>query len=372
MRTQKEPVRLRQRKMPTGNISLYLDIYSKGRRTYEYLRLYLVPERTKADKAKNKETLQFAETVKAKRVVELRNNEYGFNQSYAKNTLFFDYFRSLIDQRKNKGGDVYIWNSCLRHLKQYEYNPEITFADITPTWVMGFKSYLENDALSMVCHTDEYLSQNTKWQYFSKLRTCIGAALESGIITTNPMNGIKGIKKEESTRMYLTLDEVKMLVHTECKKPRVKDAFLFSCLTGLRKSDIERITWGDVYQQGEYTRIVFRQKKTKGQEYLDINDDAVALMRERREDSENVFELSYNHQYINRIVRDWVKKAGINKEITFHCARHTFATMMLDIGTDLYTVSKLLGHSNISTTQIYTKVLDKNKQKAVSNIPTIL
>ena len=75
----KEPVRLRQRKTPSGLISLYLDVYVDGRRSYEYLKMYLVPEKTRADKEKNKQTLLLADAIRAKRVVELRNGKYGFN-----------------------------------------------------------------------------------------------------------------------------------------------------------------------------------------------------------------------------------------------------------------------------------------------------
>jgi site-specific recombinase XerD len=132
------------------------------------------------------------------------------------------------------------------------------------------------------------------------------------------------------------------------------------------------LCWGDVQQQGDFTRIIFRQKKTKGQEYLDVNAQAVAMMGQRRGDDERVFrEFPQNNNIVSDTIKRWVLRAGIRKNITFHCARHTFAVMMLDIGTDIYTVSKLLGHRELATTQIYARVLDKNKQKAVQNIPSI-
>lgn len=99
MEKSKEPIRLRQRKTPNGLTSLYLDIYLNGKRSYEYLRLYLVPEKTREDKKKNKETLQLAEAIRAKRVVELRNGEFGFKSDYAEDTLFFDYYEKLCEKR---------------------------------------------------------------------------------------------------------------------------------------------------------------------------------------------------------------------------------------------------------------------------------
>ena len=121
-----------------------------------------------------------------------------------------------------------------------------------------------------------------------------------------------------------------------------------------------------------YTRIIFTQKKTGGLEYLDITQQAAELLGERGKPNETVFTDIHSPSCTNETIKRWVLRAGINKEITFHCARHTFAVMMLDLGTDIYTVSKLLGHRELSTTQRYAKVLDKNKQKAVSKIPDIL
>lgn len=218
--------------------------------------------------------------------------------------------------------------------------------------------------------TKQPLKENTKHNYFVKLAVCFHEAIKRRIIRDNPMVGIKGFKAEQGERMYLTIDEVKKLSETPCKD-YIKKPFLFSCLTGLRRSDIIRLRWMDVQKQGEFTRIIFRQKKTHGQEYMDIAPQAVPLMGERGNLTDFIFKMP-DEVNTNRIIKRWVKKAGISKNITFHSARHTFATMMLDIGTDLYTVSKLLGHRKISTTQIYAKVLDKNKQKAVLNIPLLL
>lgn len=186
------------------------------------------------------------------------------------------------------------------------------------------------------------------------------------------MRGIENFKAEEGTRMYLTLDEVKKLAETECDYPQIKAAFLFSCLTGLRRSDVLRLTWGDIHKQGDFTRIIFKQKKTSGQEYLDISPEAAELMGKRGKPHEHIFTDIHSPSCTNNTIKLWVARAGINKTIKFHCARHTFATLMLDIGTDIYTVCKLLGHRELSTTQIYAKVPDKNKQAAVAAIPSIL
>lgn len=379
MSNSKEPIKLRQRKTSAGNVSLYLDIYLNGERSYEYLKLYLVPEKTREDKKKNMETLKLAEAIRSKRIVELQNGEFGFKSQYAEETLFFDYYEAMCAKRlgEESKGNWGNWRSCLKHLEKYEPNRKITFAKITPEWVKGFRDYLEKEACAWGSDfrnriKDHPLSRNSKLSYFNKLRACLNQAFDDRIIARNPIRGIDGFKPEEGTRMYLTIEEVKLLAETECEYPRIKDAFLFSCLTGLRRSDVLRLTWKDIQKQGDFTRIIFRQKKTKGLEYLDISEQAAELLGERGKADEQIFTDIHTPGCTNEAIKRWVLKAGIHKNITFHCARHTFAVMMLDLGTDIYTVSKLLGHRELNTTQIYAKVLDKNKQAAVSKIPTIL
>lgn len=381
MEKSKEPIRLRKRTMPTGNTSLYLDIYLDGRRSYEYLHLYLIPENTRADKEKNRETLKLADAIRAKRVVELQNGKYGFDSAYKLDTNFLDYYRTLCEKRHQNPeslGNWGNWYSALKHLERY-CRPDTTFRDITPEWVQGFKDYLDKtarvkDKRKHITTTldSKPLSQASKVSYFNKLRACINQAFEDRIIAHNPLRGVEGFKIEERERLYLTLDEVKAMAATECTYPVLKRAFMFSCLTGLRKSDIEKMTWSEVRQQGEFTRIVFRQKKTGGQEYIDINPQAAEYMGERGEPTERVFRGFRYSSYMLMELKRWAVRAGITKDITFHSGRHTFAVLMIDLGADIYTVQKLLGHKEIHTTMIYAKVMDKKKQEAAMLIPQII
>ena len=381
MEKSKEPIRLRKRKLKTGNTSLYLDIYIDGRRSYEYLNLYLIPEKTRKDKEKNKETLQLADAIRAKRVVELQNGRWGFDGAYKLDTNFLAYYRMLCEKRHENPGSLGNWGnwwSALKHLERY-CRPDTTFRDVTPAFVQGFKDYLDKTARvrdkrkkAVTTEDQKPLSSASKVSYFNKLRACINQAFEDGIIPHNPLRGIEGFKVEERERVYLTLEEVKAMAATECKYPILRRAFLFSCLTGLRKSDIEKMKWKEVRQQGEFTRIVFKQKKTGGQEYIDINPQAVVFMRERGDPESHVFpNFSYSSYYLMELKR-WAVRAGITKDITFHSGRHTFAVLMLDLGADIYTVQKLLGHKEIHTTQIYANIMDKKKQEAAMLIPQIL
>lgn len=376
---QKEPVHLREKLLANGNRSLYLDIYRDGKRKKEYLKLYLVPEKTRYDKEQNIQTLATARAIKAKRQIEMQNNAYTFTHQFAEETPFLPYYRKMVEARlkTDSKGNWGNWRSCMLYLEHY-CDENTTFKDIDKEWVQGFKDYLdtvEKDTYKRTRNINNGLfnglSQNSKQSYFNKLRACLNQAYEERIIAYNPLRGVQGFKTEDVERDYLTFEELQKLMKTPCRYAWLRAAFLFSCLTGLRKSDIEKLTWGEIQKFGDYHRIVFKQKKTGGQEYLDINYQAYLLLGAPGEDDEKVFRgFSYSSEMLLEL-RRWVMAAGINKDITFHCGRHTFAVLMLTLGADLYTVSKLLGHKNISTTQIYAKVVDKKKQEAISLIPNL-
>lgn len=377
----KEPVKLRRKNLANGNVSLYLDIYVNGRREYEFLKLYLIPEKSKADRDRNRQTLDLANSVKSQRIVEIQRGEHGFKPNRRVKVLFYDYYEAAAEQRKKKesAGAFRTWSGSLYHLKVYDTRSDLTFDDITPKWIDGFKRYLEKDAVHCSCkkHNGKNatpLSQNTKKAYFTKLRTCLRQACSDGIIQSNPMDGVSGITGQETKREYLSLEELRAMAKTECIYPELKRAFLFSCLTGLRRSDIERLTWGDVSQLKGRTRLVFRQKKTGGQEYLDISVQAAELIGHKCDanESDHIFNGAFIRSDTQQVLRKWASGSGVNKHITFHSGRHTFAVMMLTLGTDIYTVSKLLGHRNLDTTQIYAKIVDAKKQEAVDSIPDIL
>lgn len=383
MKTNKEPVRLREKKLKNGNVSLYLDIYFEGVRKYEMLRLYLIPERNRADKEANRTTLAIANSIKAKRIIDIQSGAYDVKLANRTEELFFPYY----DKRAStaKGGSHRTWMSMRRIIVDYCKNEDITFKQMGIEWAHGLRDYIDKKSYGsgirlLKTITDEDiqerqakgLAHGTKCQYWTIIKTIFNEAVRDGIIDKSPFANIAGFKPSDPKRTYLTAEEVKMLAQTECKRQDVKNAFLFSCLTGLRHSDIEQLTWGDVREENGYTRIVFRQQKTKRLEYLDINRQAVTLMGERKADTELVFPIGVTLVRLCVILKDWTKRANINKHITFHVARHTFATMMLNNGVDLYTVSKLVGHKNINTTQIYAKVMDENKRRAVDTIPDIL
>ena len=177
------------------------------------------------------------------------------------------------------------------------------------------------------------------------------------------------IEQKESIRAVLTIEEINKLVKTDCHNPVLKRAALFSCLTGLRFSDILKLTWNEIEFIPDKGYILkYRQKKTDSPEVLPISEQAVSLCGKRMEPSAKVFDgLTYS-AYENKHLYQWLAAAGITKDISFHNFRHSFATLQISEGTDIYTVSKMLGHKNISTTQIYSKVVDDMKRKASDRI----
>jgi len=349
-----------------GKISLFLDYYHKGKRKKEYLKLYLDPDpKTKADKDLNKKTKQLAESIRAKRLIEIQNGVYGFRDNEKLKGSFLEYIELLTNKRLSSKGNYGNWDSMLKHLKGYIPTDRL-FSDVDRAFVQGFKEYLEEEARTK---SNQPLSQNSKYSYFNKLRAALKQAVKDGILPTNPSEGVEAFKQGEPEREFLTLEELQAAVKEECEIPQLKTAFIFSCLTGLRWSDIQKLLWSEIQHSesmGYYIR--FRQKKTKGAETLPISDQAVGLLGERQEPTERVFKGLKYSAWHNLKLQQWMMRAGISKTITFHCARHTYATLQLSAGTDIYTVSKLLGHRELKTTQIYAKIIDDKKKEAANKI----
>ena len=365
--SKKQLVRLREKELTNGSKSLYLDIWHNGKRQYEFLKLHIIRPKTSLDRDSNKKTMELAENIRAKRQLEVQNNGWGFANDFKQDTNLIEYFKNLIEKKKDSPGNWGNWDSTLKHLMKF-CDVQTTFRDIDTNFVEDFKDYLQHKAKTK---SDTLLSKNSQNSYFNKFRAAINLAFDERIIPDNPLRTVKAIKPDETHREYLTLDELKSLVKTACKYPVMKNAFLFSCLTGLRWSDIQKLKWSEVQKDNDSFKIVFRQQKTRGQEYLDIPKQARELLGQQDSPEERVFKgLKYSGWH-NIELQRWIMRAGITKDISFHCGRHTFAVMQLEHNTDIYTVSKLLGHKELKTTQIYAKVMDAKKKEAMNKIPDI-
>ena len=385
----KEPVRIRFKQLSNGNQSIYLEYYTGdvirkenyvgGKRKYEFLKLYLIPERTREDKAKNEATLALAKAIQSKRIVEVQNDAHGFQNTNKSRVNLLDYLENIGKQSAEQGSRNYARTvlNTVRALKLFR-GDYIAFRDVDKEFLSEFTDYLRQMPKASkygVLKTGGRLSANSVVSYYGTLRTAINRAYKEGIITVNPTKEFdfaSKVRQEPSRREYLTIDELKTLINTECRHEIVKRAFLFSCLCGLRVSDIRKLRWCDLQRSGGRVRIEITMQKTKEPLYLPISDEALKWLPERGEanDSDYIFPLTHEGT-VNDTLQHWAKVAGITKHISFHVARHTHATMMLTLGADLYTVSKLLGHKNIATTQIYAKIVDKKKEEAIGLIPNL-
>lgn len=366
-------VALRQRRK-TGLISLYLDYYDRGKRWYEYLGLYLSPEGengklNRVDREENKRIMQLAEAIRGQRLIELQNGKYDFYNQAQLQANFLEYFQKLASKRKDSLGNYGNWQSAFHYIKDYS-GTRITFAELDTLWIEGLREYLLQEAKTQF---GQPLARNTAISYFNKVKAAIRQAHIDGILRENPAIRVKGIKEAEVKREYLTLEELQKLASTPCKSPLLKQVFLFSCLTGLRWSDIEKLTWSEVqYSEATGYFLRFRQKKTKSMETLPISEQARKLMGiEQIPGGKVFFGLSYNSS-MTYALKEWIRDAGINKKITFHCARHTYATLLLTKGADIYTVSKMLGHKELRTTQIYTNLIDEKKREAADKMTILI
>lgn len=394
----KEPIRLRSKKLSNGNQSLYLDYYNQGTRQYEFLKLYLIPEITEADRKRNAETMRTATAYKATKIVELQNNQFGFTNTRLRSKVgLFDFM--LVEAEKHAGSSRYNdFINTVNHLKQYTRGNSIELGSIDKKFCLGFVNYLKTAVTlkpakcnhppksdkkhpnrKSTQHPPKPLAAFTQRAYFVTFVAALNAAVREGIIQSNPANRLERterINKPASTRCYLTFAEVQRFANTPTitiYEDKTHPAFLFSCFCGLRLSDIEALTWGQIRPQNDNTiQIELTQIKTKGKLYLPLSKNALKYLPERKSapNSAKVFDLP-SRAAISKALTNLTKRAQIDKRVTFHVARHTFATLDLAFGADLYTVSKLLGHTDIKTTQIYAKIVDENKRKAVDLIPEL-
>lgn len=382
----KVPVHIRYKALANGNTSIYLDIYQKGRRCYEFLGEQLVPEIDENSKQLNEETLERVGIIQLERILALKNGDEGvWGKSRRKKLLLMDWmehFKQKKEQTTRGGGYVVNIGKVIEHLKEYK-GEEITMADVDKDYCEGFLVYLST-AKSRKRKKDDtkkdnakVLSKFTQGLYMTIFNMAMKMAVREGVLPYNPMDKTdKGrtIKVGESNRVFLDIDELKAMIRTDCHSEVTKMAFIFSCYTGLRISDVRGLKWGDLkavqLQDGQATyKMSIIMQKTQRRLDCTLPKDALKWLpqREGESDNDNVFSsLPINQNTLNHQLKKWAEKAGVKKNISFHCARHTFATLLLTRDADIYTTSKLLGHTRVATTEIYAKIVDKKKDEAMN------
>ena len=363
-------------------LSLYLDYYpgipgkfhpkTGNPMRREFLGLYLyVDEKTPAQKLHNKVTRDHANIYKNNKENEAKKPE--IYTAFEKEILrvkelsegsFTEYFQRLAEKRSGNSREG--WDVTIKYFRQFA-GDDVRFADLTQPLCNNFKDYLLTE--KSIRTNKARISTNSASVYFSKFKAALRQAYKDGFIQVDMSMKIQPIKMVKTTRNFLTHEEVNALIQTPCDDQVFKRAAIFAAFTGIRHGDIKALKWGNVsMREGAGYIVSFTAQKTGRAEIMPISDDVFNLLGPRMDDNAQVFEGLYYSAYHNVHLTKWLLLAGITKKITFHCFRHTFATLQLSMGTDIYTVKEMLGHTDIKTTQIYAKILDETKRTAANKI----
>ena len=375
----KEPIRIRLKTLANGYKSVYLDIYWKGVRKYEYLKLYLIPEDTPLSRTQNRETMAVAERIKAERVKAMNGHSIQEWDAVKQGSMLLTSWIKKYCQGgvSTKKSSLHCRVEMLHTVEKYlekSMKTFITIEEINADFCRGYMKFLRTFPNSHIIHGEPRpISQNTASRYLGMFSTALNNAVRQGIIRNNPMKELDAherIQPKDGTKEYLTIEELRKLMATDSYRPEVKQAFIFACFTGLRLSDMYRFAPMHIFKspdgQGEY--IDMEMQKTEKPVIIPLSEEAKRWLPKPKGREIPFFDIPTTQTVIGRALRKWAEAAGIDKHISFHCSRHTFGTMMLTLGADLYTTSKLMGHTNVQTTEIYAKIVDKKKVAAVSLI----
>ena len=382
--------KLKQKVLSDGNYSLYLDYYlgrvdvkdeetgevtSKVQRKREFLHLTLLASpRTPIERQQNKETLNLAQKIRFEREQELKESLHGYRLKRDRDMNFLDYFQAYIDGYTKK--DIRMVQIALSRFRDFlketpEYSKfahKIKPEQINKDMIEAFTEYLQSRSIGE--------GAKSIYQRFKKV---IKYAIEHDVILKNPCNGIV-IKIDENIlrKDVLSQDEIQKLIatHYDNENPNIQRAFIFCLYCGLRFCDVKDLTFANVDYSNKL--IKFEQSKTKGHSassgvVIPLNDGLLRLIGEPTSDQSKdslIFPLP-SYEMCLKAIKRWVKRAGINKHISWHCARHSFAVNILNNGANIKTVASLLGHSGLKHTEKYTRAIDSLKQDAINSLPEL-
>jgi site-specific recombinase XerD len=359
----KMSVKLRERKLSKGVIRYYLDIIHDGERSYEFLDVKILPSDSSGTK---KEKRNVANILRSNRELEIITNGTNYIPIHRKNVKFEDFVDSFIDAYSKK--DVRMIKAAYTKFAEFTNNPKLKLTDITPAVMNSFKDYLNDKA---------GLTGESPHNYFTRFKKILKEAERQGLIKKNPTDGIRFKRSNSSDdlkKQVLTTDELIVLAKTECGNQELKKAFLFSCYTGLGYAEIKTLKWAQI----KNSRLETRRAKTNKKIELKLKDSLVALLGEPKKSNELIFNFESKNgniisdNGINKCLKNWVKRAEIDKHITYYCSRHTFAVQLLSYGANLKTLADAMGHSDTRNTIKYLNYIDSLKDEAVDNLPDII
>lgn len=277
---------------------------------------------------------------------------------------FIAYFNSIIYKvHPNSSNSIIVnWTRVGKLLSIFSEGKPIPFRKINVKLLEDLKLFMLTAPQGG--NKKGTLSQNSAATYFSIVKAGLHRAFIDEYLTVDIAAKVKGIPELKVKRETLTLEEAELLAQTPCENEVLKRAFFFAILTGIRLCDIHELTWGEIQKTSTGWRVDFTQRKTHIVDYLPINEQAYSLCGEPGEHDQQIFAGLTGSSWISRPLKKWIAASGIKKHITFHCSRHTFATLQLENGTDIFVVKGMLGHTNVKTTQIYAHIVDKSKRNA--------
>jgi len=354
-------VYLRKKTLKGGRKSYYLDIWHGGQRHYEFLKLYLTKARNPIEQKHNEAIKELAENIRAKRELDLQASDHDYIPKFRRDTDFLAFYNDFQQFYQNK--DIRLVKGSLKYFTQYLSEQGIKYLPVkglNEQLCKDFKNYLESK-----------VHGETISNYFKKFRAVVQKAVKEKLIPADVTSGVKIVKSDGLKKDVLSLDEIKALAEAYCGNDQIKRAFLFSLNTGLRFCDVKALQWKNI----DNTKIRFTQAKTQNTSSaanltIDLNKTALHMIGLRGKPDERVFSLP-SHTGCLKSLREWSKKAGIEKHITWHCARHSLAVNLLDNGTDVKTVASVLGHSGLAHVDKYLRVIDERKKQAVNRLPEI-
>ena len=375
-------IELRSRLLKNGNESLYLDFYDKGKRWYEYLDLYIVPGNTPAVKKENEGTMNKAIAIKAKRILGIEDEPEPLTNSELPKRVFADwldgYYKRLVYEDRLADSTLENVDSCIKVVKSYlihKHRPRMLMKKIDKKFLIDFIDYLQHTYMNTNSPKNpKTLSPGTCLAYQHQLTKILNDAVMSGVLDSNPfysLNDNEKVTEVPTARDYLTKEELELMASAETKNQLAKQAFMFACFTGLRYSDVASLMWGNIQHTSLGQEIVIdSMQKTKHSVRVPLSDIALSWLPERGSNAASlkVFAGLTSLCQTNVLLKKMAESVGINKTLSFHVSRHTFATSAIAAGGNLFTVCKLLGHKDIQTTQIYAEVIMPTRIEAVNRL----
>lgn len=279
---------------------------------------------------------------------------------------FVAYYEHLVEQRE---ADRHISSVALmqsaKYFKKFMKNKALRFDRIDVKLLNNYRSWIQKQPSKVSSGT---LSPNTVRTYFMYLRSALRQAFHDGYLDIDLHSKVVAIPKQIKSRDSFSKEEIQTLYETPCKNKVMKRAALFCVYTGLRLGDLRNLKWSQLRNTGNGWRVDIVQGKTKRSNFIPISDQALELCGKYTSPDEHIFPNLNQTAYFKQSLNKWLKDAGINRHMTFHCFRHTFATLQLESGTDIYTIKSMLGHTSVNTTQIYTHIVDPNLREAVEKL----